>query len=185
MHVPATPPAWQDRRILGPSSQGDKSGTTLICHLRHAVCRGRPADGGVAMTRVRPAPPTVACIDQYCAQYRGLFHHVRHVEQFTARHLGLLAETRRKARPRLGPTVHSDPQAFHHFLAHADWSVEALRTQRLELLRQALGETPCIVCLDATGDRKKGHTTDDVAAQYSGNVHGLANGVVAVHAYGV
>jgi len=137
------------------------------------------------MTRVRPATPTVACIDQYCAQYRGLLHNGRHCEPFTARHLGLLAETRRQARPRVGPTVHSDPQAFHHFLAHADWSVEALRTQRLELLRQALGETPCIVCRDATGDRKKGHTTDDVATQYSGNVPGVANGVVAVTADGV
>ena len=137
------------------------------------------------MTRVRPATPTVAFIDQYCAQYRGLFHNVRHFEQFTALHLGLLAETRRKSLPRLGQTVHVDPQAFHHFLAHADWSVEALRTQRLALLRQALGDTPFILCLDETGDRKKGHTTDYVATQSIGNLHGLANGVVSVNAYGV
>jgi SRSO17 transposase len=94
------------------------------------------------MTHVRPATPTVAFIDQYCAQYRGLFHNVLHFDQFTALHLGLLAETRRKSLPRLGQTVHVDPQAFHHFLAHAAWSVEALRAQRLTLLRQALGTTP-------------------------------------------
>lgn len=69
------------------------------------------------MSRVRPATPTVAFVDQYCAQYRGLFHNVRHFEQFTALHLGLLAETRRKSLPRLGKTVHADPQALHHFLA--------------------------------------------------------------------
>src|SRR5258708_14524672 len=69
------------------------------------------------MTRVRPATPTVAFIDQYCAPYRALFHNVRHFEQFTALHLGLLAETRRKSLPRLGTTVHADPQALHHFLA--------------------------------------------------------------------
>jgi SRSO17 transposase len=112
------------------------------------------------MTRVRPATPTVAVMDQYCAHYRGLFHNVRHCEPFTALHLGVLAETRRKSLPRLGTIVHADPQALQHFLAHADWSVEALRRQRLEVLRQALGDRPIMVCLDETGDRKKGHTTD-------------------------
>jgi SRSO17 transposase len=134
------------------------------------------------MTRVRPATPTVAFIDQYCAKYRDLFHNVRHFEQFTALHLGLLAETRHKSLPRLGMTVHADPQALHHFLANADWSVEAVRTQRLELVRQALGNTPFVLCLDETGDRKKGHPTDDVAHQYIGNLHTLANGVVSVTA---
>jgi SRSO17 transposase len=137
------------------------------------------------MSRVRPATPTVAIVDQYCAHYRGVFHNVRHFEQFTALHLGLLAETRRKSLPRLAKTVHADPQALHHFLAHAEWSVEALRHQRLALLRQAVGDTPCILCLDETGDRKKGHTTDYVASQYIGNLHTLANGIVSVNADGL
>jgi SRSO17 transposase len=114
------------------------------------------------MTRVRSATPTVAFIDQYCAHYRALFHNVRHFEQFTALHLGVLAETRRTSLPRLGTTVHADPQAVQHFLAPAAWSVQAVRTQRLAVLRQALGETPFILCLEETGDRKKGHTTDYV-----------------------
>jgi SRSO17 transposase len=137
------------------------------------------------MTRVRPATPTVAFIDEYCARYRDLFHDVRHFEQFTALHLGLLAETRRKSLPRLGKTVHANPQALHHFLAHAEWSVEALRRQRLQALRQVLGDTPVVLCLDETGDRKKGHTTDYVASQYIGNLHTLANGIVSVNAYGL
>src|SRR5215471_10218968 len=127
------------------------------------------------MTRTRPAAPTVAFIDQYCAHYRALFHNVRHFEQFTALHLGLLAETRHKSLPRLGKTVHADPQALHHFLANAEWSVEALRTQRVELLRQALGDTPFILCLEETGERKKGHTTDYVAHQYIGNLRQSAD----------
>ena len=102
---------------------------------------------------------------------------MRHCEQFTALHLGLLAETRRKSLPRWGKTVHVDPQAFQHFLAHADWSVEALRRQRLEVLRQAVGTTPFVLCRDETGDRKKGDTTDYAASQYIGNRHTLANGV--------
>ncbi len=137
------------------------------------------------MSRTRPATPTVAFIDQYCAQYRSLFSNVRHFEHFTALHLGLLAETRHKSLPRLGKTVHADPQALHHFLAKASWSVDDLRAKRLDLLRQALGETPFILCLDETGDRKKGHTTDYVASQYIGNLHTLANGVVSVNAYGL
>jgi SRSO17 transposase len=137
------------------------------------------------MTRTRPATPTVAFIDQYCATYRPLFKNVRHFEQFTALHLGLLAETRHKSLPRLGKTVHVDPQALHHFLAKADWSVEQVRAQRLTLLRQALGESPIILCIDETGDRKKGRTTDYAASQYIGNLHTLANGVVSVNAYGL
>jgi SRSO17 transposase len=137
------------------------------------------------MTRTRPATPTVAFIDQYCGQYRSLFKNVRHFEHFTALHLGLLAETRHKSLPQLGKTVHADPQALHHVLANASWSVEDLRAKRLELLHQALGQTPCILCLDETGDRKKGQTTDYVAHQYIGNLHTLANGVVSVNAYGL
>ncbi len=110
---------------------------------------------------------------------------VRHCEQFTAIHLGMLAETRRKSLPRLGKTVHADSQALHHFLAHAEWSVEAVCRRRLELLRQALGQTPFIRCLDETGDRKKGHTTDYVASQYIGTLPALANGIVSVNANGV
>src|SRR5258707_10033536 len=155
----------------------------LSCWARRM--QGRPPAGGVAMTRVRPATPTVAFIDQYCEQYGALFHNVRHFEHFTALRRGLLAEPRHKSLPRLGKTVHADPQALHHFLANASWSVEALRAKRLELLRQALGDTPFILCLDETGDRKKGHTTDYVAHKYMGNRHTLANGVVSVNAYGV
>ena len=137
------------------------------------------------MTKTRPATSTVAFVDQYCAPYRSLFTNVRHFEQFTALHLGLLAETRHKSLPRLGKTVHMDPQALHHFVANADWSVEQVRAQRLMLLRQALGARSFILCSDETGDRKKGHSTDYIASQYIGNLHALANGVVSVNAYGL
>ena len=90
------------------------------------------------MTRVRPATPTVACIDDYCAHYRSVFHHVRHFEQFTQLILGMLAETKRKSLPRLAKTVRGDHQALHHFLANADWSLDELRAIRLQLTRQAL-----------------------------------------------
>jgi SRSO17 transposase len=110
---------------------------------------------------------------------------VRHFEQFTQLHLGLLAETKRKSLPRIAKAVQADHQALHHFLANAEWSVEELRARRLALRQQAVGDRPIIVCLDETGDRKKGKTTDYAAPQYIGNLHGTANGVVSVNAYGV
>ena len=137
------------------------------------------------MTKVREAVHTVALVDEYCAHYRALFANVRHFEQFTALQLGLLAETKRKSLPRLAKTAKADAQALHHFLANADWSVEDLRDRRLGVLRTALAGRPCVLCIDETGDRKKGKTTDYVAHQYIGNVGGLANGVVSVNAYGI
>jgi hypothetical protein len=46
------------------------------------------------MTRVRKAThtPTMACIDEYGAHYRSVFHHVRHFGQLTRLLLGMLAE---------------------------------------------------------------------------------------------
>jgi len=137
------------------------------------------------MTKAREPAPTVAFIDDYCAHYRPVFPNVRQFEQFSRLELGLVAETKRKSLPRLAQATKADPQAFHHFLAKADWSVEAVHAIRLELTRQALRERPFILCIDETGDRKKGKTTDYAAHQYIGNVHTLANGVVSVNAYGV
>lgn len=137
------------------------------------------------MTRVRPATPTVACIDDYCAHYRAVFHNVRHCEQFTQLILGMVAETKRKSLPRLAKTVHANPQALHHFLANADWSIEELRAMRLRLTREALAGRRIIVCIDETGDPQKGQTTDYVAAQYLGSQHHVEPGIVSVNAYGV
>lgn len=137
------------------------------------------------MTRVRPAHHTGALIDAYCAHFRAVFHNVRHFEQFTQLILGLVAETKRKSLPRLAKTVQGESQALHHFLAHAGWSVDQVRAIRLGMLRQALAGRPFTLCIDETGDRQKGKTTDYVAHQYIGNVHGLANGIVSVNAYGL
>src|SRR5258708_14804076 len=142
-------------------------------------------EGEHAMTKPREPTPTVAFVDDYCAPYRAVFPNVRQFEQFTHLELGLVAETKRKSLPRLGQTTKADPQALHHFLAKADWSVDAVRAVRLALTRQPLRERPFILCIDEPGDRKKGKTTDYAARQYISNEHTLANRVVSVNAYRV
>lgn len=137
------------------------------------------------MTKPREPVHTLAFIDDYCAQYRAVFPNVRQFEQFTHLELVLVADTKRKSLPRLAQATKAYSQALHHFLAQADWSVEALRATRLDLTRPALRERPLILCIDETGDRKKGKTTDYVAQQYIGKVHTPANGIVSVNAYGV
>ncbi len=100
-------------------------------------------------------------------------------------YLGMLSEIKRKTLPAIAKAVGGDEQGLHHFVANAPWSVQELRARRLALLRQALDGRPFILCLDETGDRKKGHTTDYVSHQYIGNLRKLENGIVSVNAYGI
>lgn len=138
------------------------------------------------MTLARQAQTTVTFVDEYCAQYQDLFPDVRSFEQFTYLHVGMLSEIKRKSLPAIAKAVgKTDGQALHHFLANAPWSVEAMRSRRLNLLQQALRERPFTLILDETGDEKKGQTTDYVASQYIGNLGHVANGIVSVNAYGL
>ncbi len=138
------------------------------------------------MSMARSAQPTVKIVDEYCAQYRALFSDVRSYEYFALLHMGLISELPRKSLPALGKAVGlSDGQGLHHLVVDANWSVNALCERRLALLKQALGERSFVLCIDETGDCKKGNTTDYTARQYIGNLGKLENGVVSVNAYGV
>ena len=137
------------------------------------------------MTKARQATATVTFVDEYAERYQDLFPDVRSFEQFTSVVVGLLAEIKRKTLPAIAKAVGAEGQALHHFLAYAPWSVQEFRTRRLTLLRQALDGRSFVLCIDETGDRKKGHTTDYVAHQYIGNLGKLENGIVSVNAYGL
>ena len=137
------------------------------------------------MTKARQATATVTFVDEYGERYQDLFPDVRSFEQFKYLLLGLLSEIKRKTLPAIAKAVGADAQALHHLLAYAPWSVQELRTRRLALVRQALDGRPFILCIDETGDRKKGHTTDYVSHQYIGNLGKLENGIVSVNAYGI
>ena len=137
------------------------------------------------MTIARAAKETVRFVDEYAALYEDLFPDVRSFEQFKYLLAGMLTDVKRKSLPAIAKAVGTDPQALHHFLTNAPWSVTALRTRRLDLLHRAIGERSFTLCIDETGDKKKGHTTDYVAHQYIGNLGKLENGIVSVNAYGV
>lgn len=122
------------------------------------------------MSTARPARATVAVVDAYCAAYRDLFPDVRSFEHFCLMHIGLLSDLPRKSLPAIGQRVGVDPQALHHFLANGAWDVATLRSIRLDLTRQALRDRPFVLCIDETGDVKKGRTTDYVARQYIGKL---------------
>ena len=134
------------------------------------------------MTNPREPTHTVAFVDAYCAHYRAVFTNVRHFEQFTPLQLGLLAETKRKSLPRLARPPSGSAGAPP--LPGQRRLVSGRPARRsADLTRQALRDRSFIHCIDETGDRKKGKTTDDAASQYIGNIHGLSNGVVSVKAY--
>ena len=138
------------------------------------------------MSIPREPKATVRFVDQYCAYYRDVFPEVRSFEHFTALHLGLIAELPRKTLPAIARTVGiDDAQSLHHFLTQSPWEVATLRQTRLALLKSVLPERAFILCIDETGEKKKGTATDYVARQYIGNLGKIENGIVSVNAYGV
>jgi SRSO17 transposase len=134
----------------------------------------------------RDAHPTVAVIDEYCAEYKDLFKEVRNYECFKYLHLGIMSPIKRKSLPEIAKAVSiNSAQSLHHFLANSDWSVDKLKQKRLKKLKKALDSKKITVVIDETGDRKKGKKTDYVARQYLGSVGKVDNGIVSVNAYGV
>ena len=106
------------------------------------------------MSKDRSAIPTVTFIDEYCRLYQDLFPDVRSFEHFKFLHLGMLSDIQRKTLPAIAKVGGDlDPQALHHFVAKAPWSVDELRTRRLTLLRQALAGRSFVLCINETGDR--------------------------------
>ena len=138
------------------------------------------------MSMPRAPKATVGFVDQYCAYYRDVFPEVRSFEYFTALPLGLIAELPRKTLPTVARAVGvDDAQALHHFLTCSPWEGATFRQKRLDLIKSVRKERAFILCIDETGDKKKGKTTDYVARQYIGNLGKIDNGLVSVHAYGV
>lgn len=139
-----------------------------------------------ALTMVEPRKPvsTVGFVDQYCQIYRNLFSDVRNFEAFKFLHLGMISETKRKSLPAIARDVgFKDGQSLHNFLRDSLWDVNAVREMRLWLAKIAIGDCPITLCIDETGDEKKGSATNYVAKQYISNLGKTAKGIVSVNAY--
>lgn len=129
---------------------------------------------------------TVGFVDEYCQLYRSVFEDVRLYECFKWLHMGIISPLPRKTLPEIAKLNGlKDGQSLHHFLRDSRWDVSLVRAIRLRLIRQQIGTRPISLCIDETGDVKKGESTDYVAKQYIGNLGKAANGVVSVNAYAV
>lgn len=138
------------------------------------------------MVEPRPAVTTVGFVDEYCNYYQDLFADVRNFEAYKYLVLGMISELRRKTLPAIARSVGlPNAQSLHHFLQLSPWQVEQFRARRLGLIKRLIGERSIILCIDETGDKKAGKTTDYVAKQYIGNLGKTDNGIVSVNAYAV
>ncbi len=138
------------------------------------------------MVEPRPAVATVGFVDDYCNYYQALFSDVRNFEAFKFLHIGMISELPRKSLPAIARSVGlPNAQSLHNFLQNAPWQVEGLRARRLGMIKRLIGARSMILCIDETGDKKAGKTTDYVARQYIGNLGKTANGIVSVNAYAV
>jgi len=87
----------------------------------------------------RDAQPTVALIDEYCAEYRDLFKEVRNYECFKYLHLGIISPIKRKSLPEIAKVVSiNSAQSLHHFIANSEWSTEQLRSRRLAKIKKSI-----------------------------------------------
>ena len=129
---------------------------------------------------------TVGFVDEYCLLSRSVFDDVRSYECFKRLHVGMISALPRKTLPEIAKFAGlKDGQSLHHFLRDGVWDVAQVRAIRLHLIRQQIGTRPISLCIDETGDVKKGEATDYVAKQYIGNLGKTANGMVSVNAYAV
>lgn len=115
---------------------------------------------------------TVGSVDDYCLLYRSVFEDVRSYECFKWLHAGIVSPLPRKTLPEgasLLPEAIAklnglkDGQSLHHFLGDSPWEVTQVRAIWLRLIQQQIGTRPISLCIDETGDVKKGATTDYVA----------------------
>jgi len=138
------------------------------------------------LSHVLPLLQLALSMNTATTTYQDLFADVRNFEAFKFLVLGTISELPRKSLPAIARSVGlANAQSLHHFLQLSPWQVEQFRARRLRLIKQLIGERSIILCIDETGDKKAGNSTDYVAKQYIGNLGKTDNGIVSVNAYAV
>jgi hypothetical protein len=142
------------------------------------------------MTSRSPCPPAPGPLEDYAAEFDGLFRSLAQRRGFRDYLQGLLLPRDRNktltglagAEPIAG-AQHREVQRLQWFLSESSWDHQAVNERRVRLLCQdpatAPGKRGALV-IDDTGDRKDGAATAHVARQYLGSVGKIDNGIVAV-----
>jgi SRSO17 transposase len=142
------------------------------------------------MTSRRPCPPAPGPLEDYAAEFDGLFSSLAQRRGFRDYLQGLLLPRDRNktltglagAEPITG-AQHREVQRLQWFLSESAWDHEQVNDRRVRLLCQDPATAPHdggVLVLDDTGDRKDGTATAHVARQYLGSVGKIDNGIVAV-----
>ena len=142
------------------------------------------------MTSRRPCPPAPGPLEDYAAEFDGLFRSLAQRRSFRDYLQGLLLPRDRNktltglagAEPITG-AQHREVQRLQWFLSESAWDHEQLNQRRVQLLREDPATAPSergVLVVDDTGDRKDGTATAHVARQYLGSVGKIDNGIVAV-----
>jgi hypothetical protein len=142
------------------------------------------------MTTRRPCPPAPGLLEDFAAQFDGLFSSLAQRRGLRDYLQGLLLPRDRNktltglaaAEPVVG-AQHREVQRLQWFLSESTWDHQVLNERRVRLLCQDPATAPNdrgVLVIDDTGDRKDGTATAHVARQYLGSVGKTDNGIVAV-----
>ena len=142
------------------------------------------------MTRRLPVPAAPGPLEDYAAQFDGVFHSLAQRRGFREYLAGLLAPRDRNktltalagAEPVVG-AQHRAVQRLQFFLSESHWDHERVNDRRLELLRADPATAPHgggVLVLDDSGDRKDGHATAHIGHQWLGRLGKTDRGVVTV-----
>jgi hypothetical protein len=142
------------------------------------------------MTTRRPCPPAPGLLEDFAAQFDGLFSSLAQRRGLRDYLQGLLLPRDRNktltglaaAEPVVG-AQHREVQRLQWFLSESTWDHQGLNERRVRLLCQDPATAPNdrgVLVIDDTGDRKDGTATAHVARQDLGSVGKTDNGIVAV-----
>src|SRR5215218_2422853 len=158
----------------------------LGSRVRRPDCHQEPTP----MTTRRPCPPAPGLLEDFAAQFDGLFSSLAQRRGLRDYLQGLLLPRDRNktltglaaAEPVVG-AQHREVQRLQWFLSESTWDHQVLNERRVRLLCQDPATAPNdrgVLVIDDTGDRKDGTATAHVARQYLGSVGKTDNGIVAV-----
>lgn len=119
----------------------------------------------------------------YINAFNNLWSRKEQKDYFEKSLLGFLSDTHRKNIERISEKIiEQDYQSLHHFMTTSPWSKDEMNEKRISFIQESNSfpkKKNCII-IDDSGVMKRGHSTENVAPQYIGQVGKIANGNVFV-----